>query len=177
MNNVPLIDQPDFNPARDRRGDLRVGELSLRVVDGRLVSLDRGDELIDEKLLGVVGLLIKYLFREQFLVALGHRPPVGKICFILRFFGDGFIQLCLVRAGIDLREEVARFDILPFSERHLFQLTIHPCVDSDRVERLDGADAVQVNRHVALLNDTGDHRYRQVGTPTTMSVSACVTSA
>ncbi len=58
LHQVAFVDQADAGAAGDRRDDVGVGEDGARIVDHRLVELDLGFELADQRLLGVELLLV-----------------------------------------------------------------------------------------------------------------------
>ena len=57
VDHVALVDEAEADPAADRRGNRRVVELHLRRVDRRGVGRLLGDELVDQRVLGVELLL------------------------------------------------------------------------------------------------------------------------
>ena len=78
------------------------------------------------------------------------------------FLADGLIELRLIGPRVDLREQVTRLHVLAFGERHLLEFAIHARLDGYRVERLDRPEAVEVDRHVLLLDRTRHDRHGQV---------------
>src|SRR6185437_8429455 len=64
---------------------------------------------------------------------------------------------------IDLEQRVAGLDLLALGEVDLDDLTVDPAFHRDGVEGLNGADAADVDRHVARLGGAGRYRHRRVG--------------
>ena len=102
--------------AADRRGDARIGELQLRAVDRALVRLHRALVLAHQRLLRVDLLLRDRVLREQRPVALEVDLRVLEQRLVLGHLADGLRQLHLERPRIDLGEQVAGLDDLPFAE-------------------------------------------------------------
>ena len=71
--------------------------------------------------------------------------PTG---FVARLGRLRLIQLRLKRPRIDLRQQVALLDVLALDEIDRLQLAIDAHVNRNAIERLDGAEAGQVDRHV-----------------------------
>ena len=74
---------------------------------------------------------------------------VGEIGVVLVSPRLGLIERRLEGARVDDGEKVAFLDVLALLEQHLLQLAIDTGADGDRVERLDRAEIVQMDRHVA----------------------------
>ena len=140
MHDVALIDEPDAGPAGERGGNRRVVELGFRAVDRRLVALDLRLELRYRGALGIDLLFWGEIARRQIAEALQVEFCVGEIGFVLHLFGDRLIVRGLKGTGIDLRQEIARLDVLTFGESDLYQFAIDPRLDGDRVERLHRAE-------------------------------------
>jgi hypothetical protein len=96
--------------------------------------------------------------RRKIAEALQVELCVGEIGFVLDLFGDRLILRGLKRTRIDLRQEIARLDVLTFGESDLYQFAIHPRLDRDRIECLHRAETGEIDRHIAPLR-RGD-RYR-----------------
>ena len=152
MDEISLVHLPHPHPPGERRSDVRVIDLRFGVVDGGLVRLHGCHQLIDHEPLRVVALLVEHLLGDQIFVALEHQPAVGELRLVLGLLGDGLIELRLIRPWVDLREQVARLHVLAFRESHLVQFAIDARLDRDRVKRLDRAEAVEINGHVALFD-------------------------
>ncbi len=176
MHEVALVHLPHPHPAVERGGDVRVIDLRLGVVDGGLIGLYGRHQLIDHETLGVVGLLIEHLFGEQIVVALHDEATVGELGLVLCLLGVGLVELRLVRAGIDLRQQITRLHVLALGESHLVELTIDACLHRDGVERLHRAEPVEVNRHIAFFHRARHDGHRQVRTAA-RTVTAARTAA
>ena len=129
MNDVAGIDLAETDAPADRRGDRRIAELRLSVLDpglvggdGRVQGIDLGLLLID-RLLGA-GALLNQVLEAREVLRVGH-----ELRLVLRLLGLGLIEYRLERPGIDDRQHVARLDALPFGEIHALQLAVNLAVD------------------------------------------------
>ena len=80
-------------------------------------------------------------------VAFEVAPRIGEQRFVLRLLRDGLIVLRLIDRRIDLREYFAALDVLAFAEIQLDQFAVDLRSDGDGVERANGADAIEIDRH------------------------------
>ena len=80
--------------------------------------------------------------------------------FVLRFLRDRLIVGGLVGDGIDLGEHEALSDVLAFGEGDLDELAVDLRAHRYGVERLCGADAVEIDRHIGGLRSDREHRHR-----------------
>ena len=168
-NEVAGVDQPEADPAADRRFDAAVVELKLDVVDQRSVDLHRRLGLPNEGPLAVDLLL-------------GHLPQIGERLGALEieFHGAegrgvagqlclGLPQLHLVEPLIDLGQQVSGRDHLPFGKRDLHQFPVDPTANRDGIERRHRSQTVQMELHVPLPGLDGRHRHdprrRRFGSP------------
>src|SRR5271157_980749 len=136
MNDVALIHQPDAGSAAQRRGNCRIAELRLRAVDRRPIALDLRLELRHRGALRIELLLRGEVARRKIGETLQVELCVGEVRLVLRLLGNRLVERGLKGAGIDLRQEIARLDVLTFGECYLYQLTIEPRLDRDRVKGL-----------------------------------------
>ena len=114
---LPASTWPKAGLTRNRRPNRRVVELRLRVVDDRLVALDLRRQLIDGRLLGVELLKQDRILLGEFGVALQiELPGIPAARLVLRFLRQRLVERRLIRAWIDLREDVALLDHLALSE-------------------------------------------------------------
>ena len=88
---------------------------------------------------------------------------VGELRLVLRLLGDGLVELGLVGGRIDAREHVALLDVLAFLEIDRDQLAVDLRAHGHGVERFDGADRLQIDRHVGGLGGGDQHRHRSFG--------------
>lgn len=72
----------------------------------------------------------------------------------------GLEQGVLVGARVDLGQQVASFDHLPFFEIDFDQLTANAAAHVDGIQRRDGAQRLVVQREVALDRRSHSHRNR-----------------
>ena len=163
VDDVALIHLPHADPAGQRRGDPGIIELGAGVLDGRLVALDRGDHLVDQISLRVVGLLVQHPFLDQVVVPREHQARVVELRLVLRLLGDRLVELCLVGPGIDLGEHVAGLDILALREKNLVNRAVHARPYRHRVEGLHRAKTIQVDRDISLGHHPGHHGHGKVG--------------
>ena len=155
MHDVARVHQSDARAAVDGRGDARIVELSARVVDHGLIDLQLGGELIDRCALRVDRLLARQILRLQYRVSLQIPFGVGQLGRILGLGGDGLGERGLIRAGVDLRKQVALVHGLALGESDLLQLAVHARAHRHRIESLNGAQPGEVNRYVGLRHGRG----------------------
>ncbi len=96
-------------------------------------------------------------------VTLQVQIDIGQIGLVLLLLGLGLIERGLVRAGIDLGEQVALVDQLAFLEGDLVDLAVDAGAHDDRVEGLNGSQAGQVDRKVGFLDRGDGDTYRVAG--------------
>ena len=70
-------------------------------------------------------------------------------------------DLGLIGTWIDLGEQVAGMDSLPFGEVDADELALNLAAYDHRIIGDDGADAGQIDRHVVLSDRSGDDRHRR----------------
>jgi hypothetical protein len=85
---------------------------------------------------------------------------VCELGLIAALVGDVLVELGLVGARIDLRQEVADVNGLSFGEIDLRDLSLDLTADDDGVVSDDRADALQVDRHIVARDHAGHHRSR-----------------
>src|SRR4029077_979959 len=107
----------------------RVVELCLRGVDRRLIALDLCLELRHRGALRIDLLFWSEVARGQIAEALQVELCVGEIGFVLHLFCGSFVERGVKGTRIDLRQEIARLDVLTLGERDLYQLTVDPRLD------------------------------------------------
>src|ERR1051325_3687708 len=144
-------------PPADRRGDAGIGKLQPRVVDHRLVRAHRALVLAHQRGLGVDLLLGDRVLLEQRLVALEVDARVREQRLVLDELALGLVELNLEGPGIDLREHLPLFYILPFGEVDADELAVHAAADDDRAHRHHGAQAAEIDRDIARLSRFGRH--------------------
>ncbi len=121
-----------------------VGELQLRVVDRRLVGLDRALVLADERLLRVDLLLRDRVLGKQRAIALEIDLRVLEQRLVLRHLPLRLPELDLERPRVDLGQQVAGLHDLALLERDLHELPVdarfhddHACAASPCRARSD----------------------------------------
>jgi len=125
----------------------------IRSLDGALV-------LVDELDLRVELLLGRRVLGHERPIALEVDARVAEQRLVARQLALRLRQLHLERTRIDLREQVAGPDPLPFLEQDLRQLAVHARVDRHHVERGDGAEPGEIDGHVGRPSRRRDHGYR-----------------
>jgi len=78
--------------------------------------------------------------------------------FVLRLLGDGLVVRGLMGHGVDLGEDESLLHILPFDECNLDQLAVHLRTHGHGVERLRGADTVEIDRDIGGFCKRRKHR-------------------
>ncbi len=135
-------------PPVQGRAYRRVIELELRRLDCRLIGLDEGGELIDQRLRRVLLLLGVEAARGEIIGAAEIELGIGELGFVLRPLRGRLIDSGLERARVDLGEHVALLHELAFVEIDLLKLSVDAGADGYRVVGLDGADAGQIDGQV-----------------------------
>ncbi len=157
-HHVAGIDQPHAEPAVDRGADIGKAEIEPGILDLRLIGLDRGLQLLHQRLLLVIGLPRLGPGREELAPAgeIGLRADELRLVLLLR--RHRLVERGLERAGIDLDQRRAGLDVLAFGKGDLDDLAVDPALDRDHVERLDRADRIQEDRHVGGRDNAGGDR-------------------
>ncbi|MNF87186.1 hypothetical protein D3C84_696450 [compost metagenome] len=132
--------------------------MHLRRVDGRLVTLGGGLELVDQRLLLVVGLLRYAVIDAQQFVALeidlGHR----QLRLALAELGPGLVEAGADRTIVDGRQQVTLLDQLPFLDQQPGEDAVDLRPDDHAVQRQDRADAAGEARYILLHHADGPYR-------------------
>jgi hypothetical protein len=115
-------------------------------------------EVVDRCALRVHGLLAGQILGLQHHVALQVAPGIGELCGILGLGRDGLIIRRLIRARIELRQQIALAHSLALGEADFLQLAVDPSGHGHRVEGLHGPESLQVDGHVRLGHVGGVHR-------------------
>ena len=128
VHDVAGVDLPEADATADRRRDLAVGELQLRLVDQRLVDLHGALELADRRLLIVVHLARDDALVEEVLVALQRPLRDLELGTVARHLPLRLRELHLERPRVDLDEQVALGDGL--MRRRMAAPALAVCVQS-----------------------------------------------
>ena len=96
---------------------------------------------------------------EQLSVPFQLHPRVGQLRFVLALLRLILLDLGAVGVRINLRNRVALMNILPLGKAQFLQLTIHPHVHGHSIERLNGAEAVEIDGNIALNHLAGHDRH------------------
>ena len=161
-HHVADVHLPQPGDAVDGRGDAREVEVEPRRRHLGLVGAQRGLRLLEGAERGVDLRLGADLLREQGAgpveraAAAGDERPVARGDGLGLAYGDG------EGPRVDLREHVAAAHRLALGEAHGVEAALHPGAHGDGVVRGDGAEALEVERHVALLDRDHEHRHRAV---------------
>ena len=73
----------------------------------------------------------------------------------------GLFQRRLERRRINLRQEFAFLDVLPFRKGDFHDLAIHPGMNRHGIERLDRSQPIQIDGDVLLFHRSRHHRHRE----------------
>ena len=158
---IALIDQPQARAAVNGGADGGVIENGLGIVDGRLIGIDLRDQLGDNRALRV-GLLLGGIFGAREIgIAFQIAARIGQLRLVLCLFGQSLIKRGLIGFRVDLGQNITGFDGITVFEMQRDQASVDLRSDGDGVERLHGADAVELNRHIGPL---GPHRQHGQGT-------------
>ena len=158
VHDVAGIDLPEADPAIDRRGDGGVGNLGAGAVDLRLIGLHLRFQLRHQGA-GGVQLLRRGIGGGGELGVAGHvQPGVGEGGLVLLLFGHRLIERGLIAARVDPRQHVAGAHVLAFPEADLDQRPVHHRLDGDGGGGLHGAEALEIDGHVAQAGGRDQHR-------------------
>ena len=159
VNDVADVDLPDAGDARDRRCQPCITELDVGLIDERAVGLDRALQLRDLRRLRFHQLRRGIALVAELVIAGEIGLCIGELCAVALEIGGQLVDLGLVRARIDLREEVSRLDGLSLDKRDLGELALNLASNDVGVVGDDGTDAAQVDRHVLAGDGRGNHGY------------------
>ncbi len=144
----------------DRCADFGEFKVELGIVDRRLIGLYRAQVLADQCFGSIEGLLGDTVFAVQAAIALDIDLSILQLCLILQQGAFGLEQGVLVRTRIDLGQQVARLDHLPFFERNLDQFTANTTAHVNGVQRGHGAQRLVIQREIAFDRRRHAHRHR-----------------
>src|SRR3984893_6076373 len=102
INDVADIDLPDTGYSIDRRRTLGVTGVYPRAFNYRFVRLNHGNELVNDRLLGVRDLRGDRLLLNKLVISIEIDLGVLQVCLVAVAIGDGLIELGLVRTWVDL---------------------------------------------------------------------------
>src|SRR5580692_10138990 len=128
------------NAPVDRRADLRVAEIDLRLLEQRLRLQHIGLGGLLGRFLLIDGGLWHVLILHQHLAALQLQIGVDFCCSRLGKIGVLLVDRRLVGVLLDTKQQVAGLDLLAFGEVALLDETGDPSDDVDLVDRHDAAD-------------------------------------
>ena len=160
MDDIARVHEAYAGPSVDRRHDPRVVELGPRIVDDGLVDLQLRAELIDHRMLSVDGLLAGQVLGLQLGVAFEIPFCIAQLCGILGLGGQRLLVRGLIRAGIDLCEQIPLVHGLAFGEGYLLQFSVHAGGDRHRIKCLDGPKPEQIHGHIGMGHGGRIHRNR-----------------
>jgi len=163
MDDVARIDEAHPGAPADRRADRRVVELDLGGVDLRRVGGDRRLELRHLRQLRVDALPARILALAEILEAREVELGIGEQRLVLRLLGDRLIELRLVDHRIDLAENIALFDVLPFGEVDRDQFAVDLRANQNIVQRTNRTDAFEIDRHVLNARRRRQYGHGEIG--------------
>ena len=126
VHEVALVDEAGAQPPVDRRADVGVAEIELGGVDLRLVALDCGLQLGDQRGLLVIALPGLVARAEELGIALEIELGAGQLGLVLLLGRLGLLQRRLVGPRIDLKQRLAFLDLLAFPEIDFDDLAVDP---------------------------------------------------
>ncbi len=88
---------------------------------------------------------------------------IGELCLIAIAICDHLIALCLIRARINLREQISRLDRLPLDKGNLGELPLNLAPNDNGIVGNDRADALQIDGDfvaVYAASNDGHRRHR-----------------
>ena len=132
MHDVAGVDQARSHAAVHRRGDAGEAQLHLGELHLCGVGLHGRFELVHQRLLRVDLLLRGGVLRDQRGVALEVGARVDELGLVLGFCRLRLCELGLQRARVELREQLAGLDVLPFDKADLVELPVDARLDRDR---------------------------------------------
>jgi hypothetical protein len=152
VHDVAGINQPKAGLAGDRGSDRGIFELRGRTVDGGLIAVDLGKELRDQR-----ALRIQLLARGERLAGEAGIPRQVELRIrqagpVLRLFGDGLVECCLLRRCIDLRVHIAAAYHLALLEGDAVDGAVDPAADGHALVGFDRTEACQVDREGSGLD-------------------------
>src|SRR6185369_4625899 len=124
--------------------------LHLGRLDQRLVGLDRGLQLADLRLLRLDQLRCGPTLAAELVVAREVGASVGELSLVALQISFELVDLGLVGAWIDLREQVAGMNSLSFGEVDADELALDLRSHNVGVVGNHGADAVLIDWYVML---------------------------
>src|SRR5271166_7020597 len=145
MHDVAGINEAKARLPREWRSDCRIAHLRLGVVDRRLIAFDLRGEFIDRSLLRVELLPRDGILLGEPSVAHKIELSVLEARLVLRLLRNRLIERRLIRAWIDLDENIAFLDHLAQFEVDLDDLAIDSAAHKNGLVRLDDAEPVQID--------------------------------
>ena len=165
MDHVAGVHEAEAHAARDGRGDPAVGEVEARVRHLSGIRLQGGLELVHGRDLGVELLAGNGVLLDQDLVALEIEARVLQRRLVLRVLAFLLLERDLEGTGIDLGQQVALAHELAFFIADGDELAVDAAAHGDGVDGGDGAEAVEVDRHLAGARGHRHHRDHAAGGP------------
>ena len=155
VNHIANVDKSHASAAVNRRFDVTIIEIDLSSLGGglRFLRVRHGS---------IVVLLRYYISRAQISLPLQRYLIQRGLRFCL-------VERRLIRLWIDNGQQIARFHILAFRKIDLHKRAIDSCVYGDGVKRLDRPQPVQIDRHILLLDLSGNDRHWTAGPRTASS--------
>ena len=159
VHDVSGIDQAHSDATVARRPDARIIEIGLRGFDHGGIGIKRGFELIHSTLLAIDVLLAFDVFEHQALEALEVFLGADQERLVLSLLCSRLVKRRLEEPRIDLCQQIALLDVLPFRKKHLLQLAIDLRVDADGKGSLHRPQAGEVDRNVLLCRNRDADRH------------------
>ena len=157
MDDVAGIHQTQPDAAGDRRGDLAVIQIHFVHVNYALVGSHGALSLMHCGDLGGVDLFLNGVLLEQFVVAVQIDAGIVQHGLVLDQLALGLLQRGLIRAGIELQQQVAFMDQVAFLVMDGHQLAIHAALHCNGIDRGDGAIAGIVDADTPFVSARSHH--------------------
>ena len=157
LHDVAGIDQSKTHAAVDRRSDMAVGNVQLRVLDLSLIVPYSALILRDDLLLIVQLLFGNRIPGEGLLIALQIDARFVQNRLIVRQLSLDLCQCRLIGPRINLQKGIALMNDLPLLIVHAVDLPHHAAGYGHGINRRHGAERIDVNADIALLRRGGGH--------------------
>jgi len=158
VNDVADIEKANPGDPVERGRQLGIAQLGLGIFDRRLIGFDRGLLLRDHRLLRGDLLLRRKSLLLQRDIPTEVDPPIFEMGLVAGEIGLGLVELGLIRARIELSQELAFFAELAVLEIDAEDLFRDHAADRRAVQRRDIANPSQDDREIARLDGRRNDR-------------------
>ncbi len=163
IDHIAFVNLAQAKPARQGRDDTGMAKFELGAIDRSLIALARSQKLLHQG-----GLCVNLLLRDgvllvQQLIALQIALCVLELGRVLRLLTQGLIQLHLIAAWVNLRQQVALCNLLPILEGNFLQFAIDLAAHGHGIECGDRAYGLECVLDGRNLGGCHTHRYGHAG--------------